>query len=173
MTLFLLAAMDDKARAVGDQLNFSQAVRGTGTAADGGAQPSPHSPPDPAWQQPTAGGSGNRVSAIPQAQPDALGMDGGLRRMHSTSPDADAYRRPPPRTISAPGALPPANGARNGRAKEPKDGKDGKDGGSRGVTIKNAARYKTELCRAFTEKGVCKYGEKCQVLAPTGSERKT
>lgn len=29
--------------------------------------------------------------------------------------------------------------------------------------VKNAARYKTELCRAFLEKGFCKYGEKCQV----------
>jgi hypothetical protein len=28
----------------------------------------------------------------------------------------------------------------------------------------NQARYKTELCRAFQDKGVCKYGEKCQVL---------
>lgn len=27
----------------------------------------------------------------------------------------------------------------------------------------NQARYKTELCRAFQDKGVCKYGEKCQV----------
>eukprot|EP00047_Mylnosiga_fluctuans_P004215 m.233287 g.233287 ORF g.233287 m.233287 type:complete len:542 (+) comp12489_c0_seq1:51-1676(+) len=26
----------------------------------------------------------------------------------------------------------------------------------------NQARYKTELCRAFQDKGVCKYGEKCQ-----------
>ena len=27
----------------------------------------------------------------------------------------------------------------------------------------NQARYKTELCRAFQDKGMCKYGEKCQV----------
>jgi hypothetical protein len=27
----------------------------------------------------------------------------------------------------------------------------------------NQGRYKTELCRAFQDKGVCKYGEKCQV----------
>ncbi len=34
---------------------------------------------------------------------------------------------------------------------------------SKNKHVKNAARYKTELCRAFLEKGFCKYGEKCQV----------
>lgn len=29
----------------------------------------------------------------------------------------------------------------------------------------NQTRYKTELCRAFQDKGVCKYGEKCQVCS--------
>jgi len=28
---------------------------------------------------------------------------------------------------------------------------------------KGNTRYKTELCRAFQERGFCKYGEKCQV----------
>jgi butyrate response factor len=26
----------------------------------------------------------------------------------------------------------------------------------------NAARYKTELCRSFSENGYCRYGDKCQ-----------
>ncbi len=33
----------------------------------------------------------------------------------------------------------------------------------------NQARYKTELCRAFQDKGTCKYGEKCQVREPCRS----
>ncbi len=38
---------------------------------------------------------------------------------------------------------------------------------SKNKHVKNAARYKTELCRAFLEKGFCKYGEKCQVRTDT------
>jgi hypothetical protein len=35
--------------------------------------------------------------------------------------------------------------------------------GGRGHQGQTSARYKTEQCRAFTEKGMCKYGTKCQV----------
>ncbi len=39
---------------------------------------------------------------------------------------------------------------------------------SRPRTKITSGRYKTELCRAFQEKGTCKYGEKCQVRASHG-----
>ena len=38
-----------------------------------------------------------------------------------------------------------------------------KRGGAQNKTKVHSNRYKTELCRAFLEKGQCKYGEKCQV----------
>ena len=42
---------------------------------------------------------------------------------------------------------------------------DAINGGMRPELVKqgNQARYKTELCRAFQDKGICKYGDKCQV----------
>ncbi len=46
----------------------------------------------------------------------------------------------------------------------PSNGSGTSTGGANGPVVKNAARYKTELCRAFTEKGLCKYGDKCQVF---------
>ena len=43
---------------------------------------------------------------------------------------------------------------------------DAINGGLRPELVKqgNQARYKTELCRAFQDKGICKYGDKCQVF---------
>jgi len=57
------------------------------------------------------------------------------------------------------GAQPPRDSRGRGRRGDDRHGAHGKQSSK----SKNMHRYKTEICRAWQEKRVCKYGEKCQV----------
>jgi len=47
------------------------------------------------------------------------------------------------------------------------------DGSGTVRPVINAVRYKTELCRSFSENGYCRYGEKCQFAHGSAELRAT